>query len=109
MDAVSILFGVGGIMYAIFGIQSGLEQTDGVLAAKITVNEKEISHIRGDIVRVERQAHDADTRVMKQLDELKAGMETIRKESTDSRKDIIDKLDKIIDRELNGPRGGIDR
>lgn len=106
VDAVSILFGLGGIIYAVFGIQSGLEKEDGLLGSRIQVNEREIAHVRSDISRVERQAGEADRRVLEQLNKLERGMSDIRAESASGRKDILDKLDKLIERELDIRNGG---
>lgn len=68
----------------------------------INENAQGIAHLRNDVARVERQAGEADLRVVKQLDDLKTGMEKIRTESASERKDIIQKLDKLIDRQLQG-------
>lgn len=71
---------------------------------EINENSQGIAHLRSDVARVERQADEADQRVIKQLDELKSGMNAIRTESASERKDIMRKLDTIIEREIKTMR-----
>ena len=99
MDIVIAMGAAASMLYSIFGIQSGLDN-------RITVHDSEIAHIRSDVARVERQAGEADKRVLEQLGKLESGMNEIKKESASGRKDILDKLDKLIERELDIRNGG---
>ena len=54
------------------------------------------------MVRLERVGEVRDTEILEHLKEQRDDLKEIRTESLEGRKDIIGKLDKLIDRELDG-------
>lgn len=90
MDVVAIAAAGLTAMTVFFGVS-----TD------VTTNSQTIAHIQTDLKRIEVTSARRDDEIMVQLKENRQGMKDIRRESAAGRKDIINKLDKLIDRELD--------
>ena len=67
---------------------------------RITRNEVEIQHLKTSVGRVERQASEANAQILQQLKEQGTEVKAIRAESASERSKIIEKLDRLIEREL---------
>jgi len=90
MDLVA-LTGAG---IALFNAYYGVGQ-------QVTQNANDIARNYDAIVRIEEQAIEGDQRVSADLQELKVTVDSIREESAEGRLRIENKIDKLIDRELN--------
>jgi len=88
------LFAIGGLLAGALAFFFGYGVT-------IQENHTSISHIKSDMVRLERVGEARDTEILEQLKEQRDDLKEIRTESMAGRKDIIGKLDKLIDRELD--------
>lgn len=68
---------------------------------RITLNEVEIAHLKSNVTRVERQASEANQQILQQLKEQGYEVKAIRTESASERSKIIEKLDRLIEREMS--------
>ena len=68
-------------------------------------NTVAIQHIKGDLVKIEKQNDDGEKKILDLLNKQGDAITDIRKEAATGRLRIEDKLDKLIDRELD-KRGG---
>lgn len=93
MDLFAI--GIGGVtaLSVFFGVSTNVSE-----------NALQIASNRDNLTRIERTAKDNDEKILDQLKENKQAVKEIRVESAAGRKDIIQKLDRLIERELNGVR-----
>ena len=93
-DVVAILTGLGVLATVVFGVQTDVE-----------LNTKEIQTTKEafarEIKRVDDSANKDRHEILQRLDETKTSMEVIRTESASGRQRIEDKIDRLIERELN--------
>lgn len=71
------------------------------VSADVGDNRAQIEHIQTDVRRIEVAGAQRDNEVLDQLKENRADMKEIRHESAAGRKNIIDKLDRLIERQLD--------
>ncbi len=67
----------------------------------IEANSQEIEHLKGDVTRIEVTGKQRDEEILDQLKENKTYIDKLGEASERGRMRIEDKLDKIIDRELD--------
>ena len=91
------LFAIGGLLAGALAFFFGYGVT-------IQENNTSISHIKSDMVRLERVGEVRDTEILEQLKEQRDDLKDLRKEGMEGRKDVLDKLDKLITRDLDGKR-----
>lgn len=91
MDIFAIGIGAATALSVFFGVSTDVSE-----------NAIEIAHNRANLTRIERTAKENDSQILEQLRENKQAVKEIRTESAAGRKDILDKLDKLIERELSG-------
>ena len=71
----------------------------------VATNSSQISVIQTDLRRIEVSSTRRDDKILQQLKENKVDMKEIRKESSEGRQDILNKLDRLIEREINHNNG----
>ena len=91
MDIFSILIGVGVAASVFFGV-----------AGDVSTNNLQIASNKEAIHRVEVAAKESDNQIVDLLEKQNWQINEIKDDSAKGRKRIEDKLDKIIERELNG-------
>jgi len=91
MDIFSILIGVGVAASVFFGV-----------AGDVSTNNVQIAFNKEAIHRVEVAAKESDNQIVDLLEKQNWQINEIKDDSAKGRKRIEDKLDKIIERELNG-------
>lgn len=91
MDIFAIVIGLGTALTVFFGVS-----TD------VSTNEVNIANNKENLARIEREADDGDAKILDQLKEQRDDIKEIRVESAQGREKIIEKLDKLIDRALEG-------
>jgi hypothetical protein len=91
MDIFAIAIGLGTALTVFFGVSTDVSN-----------NSVQIRHNKDNLARIERKADQGDQAILSQLREQKISIKEIRIESAQGREKIIQKLDKLIDRELNG-------
>lgn len=70
--------------------------------ADIQTHTTQIASIKTEIVRIEKRSEAADAEVIGQLKENRQEMKDYRLEAKEANREVNQKLDKLIERELNG-------
>jgi hypothetical protein len=94
MDVIAIAGAVGTAGMMVFGVMTDVE-----LNAKEIQTTKEV--FAREIKRVDDSANKDRHEILERLEETKKGMEVIRTESSAGRLRIEQKIDRLIERELN--------
>jgi Tfp pilus assembly protein PilN len=97
MDIASLLGAAALAMTIFFGVKEDVK-----------IQQIEIDHLRSNISRVEVQAQDANRQILEKLREQNVVIKDIRTESAEGRDKIMEKLDRLIEREVPPRRGKVE-
>ena len=95
MDIFAITVAALSGVWVVFGVQGGVDH-----------NTQEIVHIKDDIKRLDKNIEREIERVGDAIDAVHENVERTRTESAESRLRIERKLDKLIEREIDGMYNG---
>lgn len=91
MDLVSIAIALSAALGAYYALGGG-----------ISANAKDIEYNAENIARLERVGEQHEIKMIRLLEEQKLELKDYRQESRDGRQQVVEKLDRLIERELNG-------
>ena len=87
---------------AIGGLLAGGAAVFFGYGADISTNSTRIVGLQKDVIRIERQSDESDKEILVQLKENRVEMKEYRQESREANHLVNAKLDRLIERELNG-------
>ena len=90
MDIVAIAGGIATAGAVFFG-----------MGGKIDANKTEIEYIKINVKRIEADADRRSQKILVQLKEQRDELKAYREESKEDNRQVVQKLDRLIERELN--------